>query len=340
MVCYSSNFPTLGGVMRRRDFITLIGATAGVTWPLAAWAQQPAMSVVGWLSLVSLENSPALPFFQKGLADLGYVEGQNLKIEYRSARYHAELLPSLAVELVQARVSVIAAVSGAPSAHAAKAATTTIPIVFITPGDPVQQGLVASLNRPGGNLTGVTITNTALTLKQIELLNELLPGSAPLAILSDPTFEPEDLVTNAGKAGQSLGRRIIIVHTTNENDFDTAVASAVQQKASGLVVPDRPLFIARHEQLAVVISRYRIPAIYPPADLARSGGLMSYGASTFDVFRRAGQLVGKILQGDKPADIPVEQPTRIMLKINLKTAKALGITFPTSLLVRADEVIE
>jgi putative ABC transport system substrate-binding protein len=298
------------------------------------------MALIGWLTVVSPENSPALPFFRKGLADLGYVERENLKIEYRWARYRPELLPSLAAELVQAGVSVIAAVSGAPSARAAKAATTTIPIVFITPGDPVQQGLVASINRPGGNLTGIMIANTALTRKQIELLNELIPGSAPIAILSDPNFESEDLATNAREAAQSLGRRIVIVNASNEDDFDTAVASAAREKASGLVVPDRPLFIALHEQLAAVVSGYRIPTIYPPADLARSGGLMSYGASTFDEFRRAGQLVGKILQGDKPADIPVEQPTKIMLKINLKTAKALGITFPMSLLGRADEVIE
>ena len=324
--------------MRRREFIGLLAAAA--TWPVAARAQQPALPIVGWLTLVSPEGSPALPYFKEGLAELGYIEGQNLKIEYRWARYHPELFPSLAADLVHSGVSVIAAVSGSPSALAAKAATTTIPIVFITPGDPVQQGLVASLNRPGGNLTGLTMTNTSLTRKQIELLDELLPGTAPFAVLSDPTFEAEDLETNARQAAQALGRRIVLVNAANENDFDTALATAAQNNAIGLVVPDRPLFIARHQQLAELVSRYRIPTIYPPADLARSEGLMSYGASTFDVFKRAGQLVGKVLQGAKPADIPVEQPTKITLKINLKTAKALGLTVPLPLLGRADEVIE
>jgi putative ABC transport system substrate-binding protein len=324
--------------VKRRTFITLLGGAAA--WPWAARAQQPTQAVVGWLSVVSPEGSPALPYFQQGLGDLGYVEKQNLRIEYRWARYHPELLRPLAVDLVRAGVSVIAAVSGAPSALAARAASSTIPIVFITPGDPVQQGLVASLNRPGGNLTGLTMTNTSLMRKQIELLNELLPGNAPIAILSVPDFEPEDLETNARQAGQVLGRPIVIVDAASESDFETALATVVHDKAHGLVVPDRPLFIARHEQLATLVSRYGIPTIYPPADLARSGGLMSYGASTLDVFRRAGQYVGKILQGAKPADIPVEQPTKIALKINLRTAKALGLTMPMSLLVRADEVIE
>jgi putative tryptophan/tyrosine transport system substrate-binding protein len=325
--------------MRRREFIKLIAGST-VAWPLTARAQQTTQAIVGWLSVVSPEGSPALPYFKQGLSDLGYVEGQNLRIEYRWARYHPELLQSLAVDLVRAGVSVIAAVSGAPSALAARAATSTIPVVFITPGDPVQQGLVASLNRPGGNLTGLTITNTSLMQKQIELLNELVPGSAPLAILSVPNFEPEDLETNARQASQALGRPVVIVNAASENDFDKALATVVQDKASGLVVPDRPPFIARHEQLAALVSRYRIPTIYSPADLARSGGLMSYGASTLDVFRRAGQYVGKILQGAKPADIPVEQPTKITLKINLRTAKALGLNVPAALLARADEVIE
>ena len=323
----------------RRQFITALGGTA-VAWPLAALGQQPAQPIVGWLSLVSPEGSPALPFFQQGLADLGYVDGRNVKFEYRWARYHAELFPSLAADLVQVGVSVIAAVSGAPSARAAEAATTTIPIVFITPGDPVQQGLVTSLNRPSGNVTGLTMTNTSLTRKQIEIVNELLLDGSPIAILSDPTFEPEDLETNARQAGQALNRSIVIVNAASEKDFDTALATIVQDKAGSLVVPDRPLFIARHEQLAGLVSRYRIPTIYPPADLARSGGLISYGASTFDVFRRAGEFVGKILQGAKPSDIPVEQPTKIVLMINLKTAKALGLAVPQSILARADEVVE
>jgi ABC-type uncharacterized transport system substrate-binding protein len=325
--------------IRRRQFIYALGS-AGLVWPLVARAQQPPMPVVGWLSSTSPESSPALPYFQQGLADLGYIEGQNLIIEYRWARHHTELLPSLATDLVGANVSVIAAVSGVPAARAAMAATTTIPIVFITPGDPIREGLVASLNRPDGNVTGLTMTNTVLIRKQIELLNELLPNTLPLAIISDPNTEAEDLETNSRLAGQTLGRRIVIVNAANENDFDAALASVVVEKASGLVVPDRPLFVSRHNQLAELVSRYRLPAIYPPADLASSGGLMSYGASTFDMFRRAGEFVGKILRGAKPADIPVEEPMKIVLKINLKTAKQLGITFPLPLLGRADEVIE
>jgi putative tryptophan/tyrosine transport system substrate-binding protein len=325
--------------MQRREFIALLGS-AGAAWPLAARAQQPAVPVIGWLSFAAPEDSPALPYFQRGLADFGYVEGKNLTIEYRWARGHAELFGPLAADLVRANVSVIAAVSGAPAARAAQAATTKIPIVFITPGDPVQEGLVASLGRPGGNLTGLTMTNTALIRKQIEFLNELLPGSAPLAIISDPNTEAEGLQSNAQLAEQTLGRHVIVIDTASEHDFDAVFAAIVRNKIAGLVVPDRPLFVSRHNQLAALAARDRIPVIYPPADLASSGGLISYGASTFDMFRRAGQYVGKILQGSKPTDIPVEEPTKIELKVNLKTAKALGLQVPTSILLRADDVIE
>jgi putative tryptophan/tyrosine transport system substrate-binding protein len=329
--------------MRRRDFSAFLiafPAIATIEWSLCARAQQQTIPVVGWLSFAAPEDSPALPYFQRGLADLGYVEGKNLMIEYRWARSHAELFASLAADLVRANVSVIAAVSGAPAARAAQAATTTIPIVFITPGDPVQEGLVASLGRPGGNLTGLTMTNTVLIRKQIEFLNELLPGSAPLAIVSDPNTEAEGLQSNARLAGQVLGRQVIVIDAASENDFDGAFATIAQNKVVGLVVPDRPLFVSRHNQLALLAARYHVPSIYPPADLASSGGLMSYGASTFDTFRRAGQFVGKILQGAKPADIPVEEPTKIQLKVNLRTAKALGLQVPTSILLRADDVIE
>ena len=324
--------------MRRRAFITLLGGAA--VWPIAARAQQASVPKVGWLSFTSPEGSPALPFFKQGLADLGYVEGHNLSIEYAWARSHPELFPALAVNLVQANVAVIAAVSGAPAARAAKGATDTIPIVFITPGDPVKQGLVASLNRPGGNLTGLTMMNTSLTAKQIELMHETLPAGAAIAILSDPNTEGQELESTARQAGQALGRRILIIPTASEDDFETAVTSIASQGKVGLVIPDRPLFVSRHNQLAALVARHSIPAIFPPADLAASGGLMSYGASTFEMFRRAGVFVGKILQGAKPADMPVEQPTRITLKINLKAAKLLGLTIPPALLVRADEVIE
>jgi ABC-type uncharacterized transport system substrate-binding protein len=326
-------------MMKRREFITLLGGVAAA-WPLAARAQQTVLPKVGWLSSASPESSPALPFFQQGLADGGYVEGRNVTLEYRWARSRPELLPSLAAELVKAEVSVIAAVSGVPAARAAKAATATIPIVFITPGDPVQSGLVASLNRPGGNLTGLTMTNTVLTMKQHELLNELLPSDKPIAIISDPNTEAEDLENNARQAEQSLKRRLVIVYAASENEFDAALKRVRTEDLAGLIVPDRPLFVSRHNQLASLVAQHAIPAIYPPANLTASGGLMSYGASTFDMFRRAGVFVGKILKGANPSDLPVEQPTKIELKINLKTAKALGLEIPPTLLARADEVIE
>jgi putative ABC transport system substrate-binding protein len=298
------------------------------------------MPKVGWLSFASPESSPALPFFKQGLRDLDYIEGHNLRIEYAWARSHPELFPDLAGGLVRANVAVIAAVSGAPAARAAKAATDTIPIVFITPGDPVQQGLVTSLNRPGGNLTGLTMMNTSLAAKQIELMHETLPAGAAIAVMSDPSTEGEELENTARQAGQTLGRRILIIPTAREDDFETAVTTVANEGKAGLVVPDRPLFVSRHNQLAALIVRHSIPAIFPPADLAASGGLMSYGASTFEMFRRAGVFVGKILQGTKPAELPVEQPTRITLKVNLKAAKLLGLTIPPALLARADEVIE
>jgi putative tryptophan/tyrosine transport system substrate-binding protein len=329
--------------MRRRDFTASLIAFPGLAaigGMLGVRAQQQTIPVIGWLSFATPEDSPALPYFQRGLADFGYVEGKNLTIEYRWARSHAELFGPLAADLVRANVSVIAAVSGTPAARAAQAATTTIPIVFITPGDPVQDGLVASLGRPGGNLTGLTMTNTVLIRKQIEFLNELLPGSTPLAIISDPNTEAEGLQSNTELAGQTLGRHIIVINAASEKDFDAAFATITQNRVAGLVVPDRPLFVSLHNRLAALAARDRIPVIYPPADLASSGGLMSYGARTFDMFRRAGQYVGKILRGSKPADIPVEEPTKIELKVNLRTAKALGLQVPTSILLRADEVIE
>ena len=325
--------------LKRREFITLLGGAA-VAWPLAARAQRPGPPRVGWLSFASPESSPALPYFQQGLADEGYVEGRNVTIEYRWARSRPELFPALATELVQAQVAVIAAVSGLPAARAAQAATETIPIVFITPGDPVQSGLVASLNRPGANLTGLTMTNTVLTMKQIELLNEVLPSGKSIAIISDPNTEADDLEKNARHAEQTLGRRLIIVYAASENEFDAALLRVATEGSAGLVVPDRPLFVSRHNQIASLVARQAIPTIYPPANLIASGGLMSYGASTFDMFRRAGVFVGKILKGANPSELPVEQPTKIELKINLKTAKTLRLEIPPTLLARADEVIE
>jgi putative ABC transport system substrate-binding protein len=325
--------------MNRRDIITLLGGVAA-GWPLTVRAQQAAMPKIGWLSSASPESSVAVPFFKQGLADLDYVAGRNVVIEYAWARSHPELFPSLAAGLVGANVAVIAAVSGAPAAHAAMAATSAIPIVFITPGDPVQQGLVHSLNRPGANVTGLTMMNTSLAAKQIELMNEVIPAGAAIAVLSDPNIEHEELESTARQAGQQLGCRIVMIPTASENDFEASIAAVNKEGSVGLVVPDRPLFTIYHNQLAALIARNSIPAVFPPADLFASGGLMSYGASTFDMFRRAGVFVGKILRGAKPAEMPVEQPTKITLTVNLKAAKALGLTLPPALLVRADEVIE
>jgi putative tryptophan/tyrosine transport system substrate-binding protein len=326
--------------VRRREVIALLGGGTVVLQAAIARAEQTSPAVIGWLAGPPLNASPALPYFRQSLADLGYVEGRNLVIEYRSAEFHNERFPDLAADLVQKHVSVIAAVSGLPAVLVAKAATRTIPIVFLTAGDPVQLGLVASFNRPGGNLTGVTINNTAAAMKQIEFLHELVPNSEPIAILSDPNTEAADLETTVRTAERALGRRFFIVYAATGSDFAEAFATMVREHAAGLVVPDRPLFVVLHSQLAALAAPHAIPTVYSPADLLSSGGLMSYGASTFDAFRQIGAYVGKILAGAKPADLPVARSTKIELKINLKTAKLLGITVPQSLLGRADEVIE
>ncbi|HEV2552089.1 MAG TPA: ABC transporter substrate-binding protein [Stellaceae bacterium] len=321
--------------MRRREFIAALGGVAAA--PLGALAELPHASVA-WLSALHPSHSVALPFLLKGLAATGYVEGRNLTIEDASAEGHPEQFPARAAEAVQKHVSLIAAVSGLPSVAAAKAATASIPIVFISIGDPVELGLVASLNHPGGNLTGVE--NSLLIPKQVELLSELIPGSAPIAMLVDPNTEASLLEKAAKATGQALGRPIIVVTVTTDRDFETAFATVVQQKAAGVVIGNQPILTAYHKQLAELAARFAVPAIYDPQDLAASGGLVSYGANIFDIFRQLGEISGKILAGANPAEFPVQAPDRIQLKINLKTAKALGITVPPSILVRADEVIE
>ena len=325
--------------MRRRDFITLVGSAAAA-WPVAAGAQQSGMPVIGFLTIVSPNSTPVLPLFRQGLAELGYVEGRNVSVEYRYAEFHPERLPALASDLAMARVALIVAASGVPAVLAAKAASATIPIVFVLPTDPVQLGLVGSLNRPGGNLTGVAALNAPVLTKQIELMAELLPTPAPIAVVIDPAVEAADLESSAQIAAQTLGRNVIVIHAASADDFEPALATARQRQVAGLVFTAQPLFVSQHRQLAAIVARYAIPAVYAPADLAAFGGLMSYGASIYEMFRRVGNYAGKILAGAKPADLPVELPTKFELKLNLKTAKALGITFPTALLVRADEVIE
>jgi putative tryptophan/tyrosine transport system substrate-binding protein len=313
--------------IRRREFIVTLGSAAA--WPLAARAQPTTERVrrIGVLMNTTAddpEGQARIAALHQGLQEWG----------------RSDLLTSLAVDLVRANVSVIAAVSGAPAARAARAATHSIPVVFITPGDPVQQGLVSALNKPDGNLTGLTTMNTLLTAKQIELMSESLPDSAAIAILTDPNTETEELEGIVRVAGQKLGRRIVIVPIANENEFAKTIAAVAAEGNIGLVVPDRPLFVSRQDQLAALVTHHALPAIFPPVDLAASRTLMSYGANTFDVFRRAGVLASKILRGAQPSELPVEQPTRIILKVNLKAATALGLTIPPALLLRADEVIE
>jgi ABC-type uncharacterized transport system substrate-binding protein len=322
--------------MKRREFITGLGSVT--VWPLVARAQQQ-MPTIGWLSITTPDATPALPFFKQGLAELGYDEGRNVSIEYRWAAFHPDRFPELASDLVHQHVSLIAAVSGQPSIRAAKNATTEIPIVFLVTDDPVRLGLVESLNRPGGNLTGVAALTAPVVMKQIELMNEVFPGNSPIDLLIDPT-EAADMENAAHIAEQKLNRRVNIIRAGSEADFEPALTTVSNDKAAALVVTAQPLFVTHYVQIAKIVARHAIPTVYSPVDLAKSGGLMSFGGSVFDMFHRVGNLAGKILAGAKPAELPVELPTKFDLKLNLKTAKALGISFPLSVLGRADEVIE
>jgi putative tryptophan/tyrosine transport system substrate-binding protein len=327
----------------RRDFIKLLGGAAAA-WPCAARAQQPTMPVIGYLderSPDSLESDAAeLGAFRRGLSAAGYVEGRNVAIEYRSADGQHDRLPALAADLVRRRVSIIASF-GVPATRAAKAATATIPIVFVIGGDPVQVGLVDSLSRPGGNLTGVTFLGSELQRKRLELLHELVPTATIIAFLVNPTGRFVDTATRDLQAGASiLGLQLHVLRASTEHDFEAVFATAAQLQAGGLVIsPDR-LFISRGEQLAALALRHAVPAIHPTRRFAAAGGLMGYGGSRTDQFRLLGVYTGRILKGEKPADLPVQRATTVELVINLKTAKALGLTVPPALLARADEVIE
>ena len=327
--------------MRRRDFIKVIAGSAGA-WPLAARAQQPTMPVVGFVNAASPQSyARPLAAFLKGLGETGYVEGHNVVIEYRWAEGQNERLPSLAADLVRRKVNVIAAAS-TPAAIAAKAATTTIPIVFTTSGDPVRLGLVASLNRPGGNVTGVTQANAELAPKRLQLLHEVVPTASVMAVLVNPADPAlaETSMKDLQAAARSLGLELHVLNASTERDFDGVFAKLIQLRAGGLVISEDPLFTSRTERLAALAVRHAMPAVYGWREFAVAGGLLSYGAAITDEYRLAGNYVGRILKGDKPADLPVQQVTKVELYINLKTAKALGITFPLSLLGRADEVIE
>jgi putative tryptophan/tyrosine transport system substrate-binding protein len=326
-------------MMRRREFITLLGGTAA--WPLAARAQQPVMPVIGFLNGASPEGyAPYVAAFHQGLKEAGYVEGQNVAIEYRWAQGQYDRLPALAADLVRRQVAVIA-VGTNPAAPAAKAATATIPIVFTTGLDPVQEGLVASLNRPGGNLTGVTALAVEVGPKGLELLHELVPAATVIALLVNPTNpSAEALSSDLQTAARTLGLQLHILRASTERDFDRVFATLLQLRAGGLVIGTDGFFNTQSEQLATLTVRHAVPAIFPFREFTAAGGLMSYGVSIRDLYRLVGVYTGRILGGEKPADLPVHRATKVELIINLKTAKALGLTFPITLLGRADEVIE
>jgi putative ABC transport system substrate-binding protein len=328
--------------MKRREFITLLGSAAAA-WPLAARAQQLAMPVIGYLGAESPDAfASRVRAFRQGLGESGYVEGHNVAIEFRWAGGQHNKLPALAADLVDHRVAVIVAPGGAPAALAAKLATTTIPIVFEMGADPIAMGLVGSLNRPGGNLTGVSSLNVEVTPKRLEILHELVPMVAEVAVLVNPTSPTaESQLRNLQIAASALGLQLHVLHASAERDFDPAFATLLQLHAGALVVASDTFFAIRSsEQLAALTLRHAVPAIHQSRDFTIAGGLMSYGGNFAESHRQAGICTGRIIKGEKPADLPVQQVTKVELFINLKAAKTLGVTFPLSLLGRADEVIE
>src|SRR3984893_15641687 len=327
--------------MKRREFITLLGGAAA-TWPLASRAQQRAMPVIGFLSSTLPKVYTArLPAFAQGLKEEGYVEGQNVAVEYRWAGDHDDRLPVLAAELVHRQVTVIAA-GGTPASVAAKAATATIPIVFETASDPVTLGLVVSLNRPGGNLTGVTNLNVEVAQKRLELLRELLPAATIIAVLVDPSAPAlsEQFMRGMQAAAPALGMQLHVLHANTDRDLDTVFAAIGQLRADALVIGPYLFFNSHIEQLVALSLRRAVPAIFRQRKYVAAGGLMSYGADEAERYRLIGIYTGKILKGANPGDLPVQRATKVELTINLKTAKALGITVPLALSGRADEVIE
>ena len=325
--------------MRRREFITLLGGTAAA-WPFAARAQQPTMPVVGFLRSATLADVPHwVAAFRQGLKEAGFVEGQNVAIEFRSADNQLDRLPALVADLIRQPVAVI--VGNTDAALAAKAATTTVPIVFASGSDPVRDGLVASLNRPGGNVTGLVYFAAVLGAKRLELLRQLVPRATTIAVLVNPNTplteaERKDVQT----AAQAIGQQLIIIDISSDRDIETAFAAFVQRGAGALLVGTGGFLNSNRERIAAVANRHALPASYSQREGVVAGGLMSYGPSISDAYRQAGIYSGRILNGEKPADLPVIRSTKFELVLNLKTAKALGLTIPPSLLVAADEVIE
>jgi len=328
--------------VRRREFITLLGSAAA-TWPLAARAQQPAMPVIGFLRDAPLADATHLVVsLRQGLKEAGFIEGQNVLIEYRSAEDQADRLPALVADLVRRQVVLI--VGNTPSAvAAAKAATTTVPIVFVTGNDPVINGLVASLNRPGGNTTGVSFLSSASVTKRLELLRQLVPKPGAIAMLVNPnsnTPDTERELRDVQAAVQASGQKFLVVEASNDSDIETAFATFAEHGAVALFIGSHAFFNSRRERLAALAVRHALPASYSLREFATAGGLMSYGTSITDAYRLGGIYAGRILKGEKPADLPVQQSTKFEFVLNLKTAKALGIDVPDRLLALADEVIE
>jgi putative ABC transport system substrate-binding protein len=328
--------------MKRRDFMTLLGG-AVAAWPLAARAQQPSIPVVGWLSAArEAQTLQSVEAFQRGLSETGFVSGKSVKIEYRWAEGRYAELPALAADLVSRKVAVIVASGGSISALAAQKVTTSIPIVFASMGaDPIKVGLVPNLNRPGGNITGNTIFSNELSAKKLEIIHSLVPAPATIALLVNPDGPTANSVTQVTQeAANAVGRRLLVLRASNEQEIDTAWTSLVEQSAGGLIVAPDGFFGSSRHQLAALAARHKIPTIYEGSSFARAGGLISYGTDGLEAFRQGGIYVGRILKGAKPADLPVLQPAKFDLVINLNAARGIGITIPNALLIQATELIE